>query len=60
MVKITFKSPTQSQPFTLEIEPDQIGSVLNLKEKVGAHTGDPATNIKLIHKGTCEIRQEKY
>lgn len=51
MVKITFKSPTQSQPFTLEIDPNSIGSVLNLKKRVGQHTGDPAENIKLIHKG---------
>jgi hypothetical protein len=31
MVKITFKSPTQSQPFTLDIDPASIGSVLKLK-----------------------------
>lgn len=31
MVKITFKSPTQSQPFTLEIDPEAIGKVINLK-----------------------------
>jgi|688.fasta_scaffold732041_1 hypothetical protein len=51
MVKITFKSPTQSQPFTLEIDPNAIGTVLKLKERVGQHTNDPAANIKLIHKG---------
>lgn len=31
MVKITFKSPNQSQPFTLEIDPATIGSVAKLK-----------------------------
>lgn len=35
MVKITFKSPTQQQPFTLDIDVNAIGSVLKLKEKVG-------------------------
>lgn len=51
MVKITFKSPSQQQPFTLEIDPDTIGNVENLKIKVGEHTGDTINNIKLIHKG---------
>jgi len=51
MVKITFKSPTQAQPFTLDVDVNAVGSVLKLKEQVGAHTNDPVANIKLIHKG---------
>ena len=51
MVKITFKSPSQQQPFSLDIDPDTIGTVGDLKNRVGDHTGDPAINIKLIHKG---------
>ena len=51
MVKITFKSPSVQQPFTLDIDPDTVGTVGNLKNKVGDHTGDQAINIKLIHKG---------
>lgn len=31
MVKITFKSPTQSQPFSLDVDPNAIGTVYNLK-----------------------------
>lgn len=60
MVKITFKSPSHSQPFSLDIDITTIGTVLNLKEKVGQHTNDPATNIKLIHKGTFSIIKVKY
>lgn len=56
MVKITFKSPTQSQPFELDIDPKAIGTVLNLKKKVGERTNDPVENIKLIHKGTHLIK----
>lgn len=56
MVKITFKSPTQAQPFTLDVNVNTIGSVLKLKEQVGAHTGDPAANIKLIHKGIYDVK----
>ena len=55
MVKITFKSPSQQQPFTLEVDPDQIGTVENLKMKVGEHTGDSPLNIKLIYKGTSSL-----
>ena len=60
MVKITFKSPSQQQPFTLEFDPDTIGTVENLKMKVGEHTGDSPLNIKLIYKGTFFTTQEKY
>ena len=51
MVKITFKSPSQTQPFTLDINLGEVASVWELKQKVGAFTKDPAINIKLIHKG---------
>lgn len=51
MVKITFKSPSHPQPFTLDIDTATVVSILNLKERVGQHTNDPAANIKLIHKG---------
>lgn len=60
MVKITFKSPTQSDPFTLDIDINSTGTIQALKQKVGQHTGDPVANIKLIHKGTSEIIKEKY
>lgn len=52
MVKITFKSPSHPQPFSLDVDVGTIGTILNLKERVGQHTNDPAANIKLIHKGT--------
>ena len=51
MVKITFKNPSQSQPFSLEIDPDTIGSVENLKQKISEKTNDSPLNMKLIHKG---------
>ncbi len=51
MVKITFKSPTQSEPFTLDIDLSTVTTVIKLKEEVGKKTNDPAANIKLIHKG---------
>jgi hypothetical protein len=51
MVKITFKNPSQSQPFSLEIDPDSIGSVENLKQKISEKTNDSPLNMKLIHKG---------
>ena len=53
MVKITIKTPSTQQPFTLDIDPEVVTTVLQLKEKVGGHTGDSSANIKLIHKGTC-------
>lgn len=31
MVKITFKSPAQTQPFTLDIDPSQVKTVAMLK-----------------------------
>ena len=55
MVKITFKSPAQTQPFTLDIDPTQVQTVGALKQKVGANTGDSVSNIKLIHKGIIYI-----
>jgi hypothetical protein len=51
MVKITFKSPTQTEPFTLDIDLSTVTTVIKLKEEVGKKTNDPAANIKLIHKG---------
>lgn len=60
MVKITFKSPSHPQPFTLDIDIATILSIQNLKERVGQHTNDPAANIKLIHKGMFLFTKVKF